>query len=163
MIRLKLFFIAFLAVAATCAISCTKDDEPAIIDEPSSGGNNDNDTISIMDHLSITVNGMEFTATLVDNESARVFAAMLPMTIDMSELNGNEKYYYLDSDLPTNSVRPGTIHAGDLMLYGSSCVVLFYDTFQSGYSYTRLGSIDNPAGLAAALGHGNATVTFAFQ
>ena len=78
----------------------------------------------------------------------------------MNELNGNEKYHYLDSSLPTNSYQPGTIHAGDLMLYGNNCVVLFYETFNSSYSYTRIGSIDDPSGLAAALGSGNVSVRF---
>ena len=114
-------------------------------------------------NLTITINGTAFTATLSDNDAARAFASMLPMTLNMSELNGNEKYYYLDNDLPTDSQRPGTIHAGDLMLYGSSCVVLFYETFSSGYSYTRLGQIDNPEGLAAAVGNGNVSVRFDVQ
>lgn len=78
----------------------------------------------------------------------------------MSEMNGNEKYHYLSENLPTDSYRPGTIQTGDLMLYGSSCVVLFYETFSSGYSYTRLGQIDNPKGLAAALGGGDVSVRF---
>lgn len=60
----------------------------------------------------------------------------------------------------TESYRPGMIRAGDLMLYGSSCVVLFYETFSSGYSYTRLGRIDNPEGLSATVGGGNVTVSF---
>ena len=52
------------------------------------------------------------------------------------------------------------IQVGDLMLYGSDCVVLFYETFQTSYSYTRLGSLDNPSELAASLGSGNVSVTF---
>ena len=88
------------------------------------------------------------------------FKTMLPMTIDMDELNGNEKYYYLNESLPSAPVNPGTIYAGDIMLYGNSCVVLFYQTFNTGYSYTRIGSLDDPTGLAEAVGPGNAMVTF---
>ena len=77
-----------------------------------------------------------------------------------NELNGNEKYHYLSSSLPTAAYQPGTIHAGDLMLYGNNCVVLFYETFNTSYSYTRIGAIDNPSGLASALGSGNISVRF---
>ena len=66
----------------------------------------------------------------------------------------------MSDSLPTNSQRPGNIHAGDLMLYGSDCLVLFYESFSSGYSYTKLGSVNDPSGLAAALGRGSVEVTF---
>ena len=46
------------------------------------------------------------------------------------------------------------------MLYGSNCIVLFYETFSSSYSYTRIGRLDNPSGLASDLGRGNVSVTF---
>lgn len=104
--------------------------------------------------------GQTFTITLLDNPSARALLKRLPMTVSMEELNGNEKYYYLPESLPTNSLRPGNIHTGDLMLYGSDCLVLFYESFSSGYSYTRLGSVNDPSGLAAALGRGSVEVTF---
>lgn len=113
-----------------------------------------------MPQLKIEVGGQIFTATLLDNPTTRALLDRLPMTISMSELNGNEKYYYLLESLPTNSQRPGNIHAGDLMLYGSDCLVLFYESFSSGYSYTKLGSVDNPAGLSAALGRGSVEVIF---
>lgn len=113
-----------------------------------------------MPQLTIEVDGQVFTATLEDNPTARALLERLPMTISMGELNGNEKYYYMPDSLPTDSHRPGNIRAGDLMLYGSDCLVLFYESFSSGYSYTRLGNIDDPSGLAAALGHGAVDVTF---
>ena len=113
-----------------------------------------------MPKLEIEAGGQTFTAALLDNPAARALLEQLPMTVSMEELNGNEKYYYMPNSLPVNAERPGNIHAGDLMLYGSDCLVLFYESFSSGYSYTRLGSIDDPSGLAAALGGGNVTVTF---
>ena len=109
--------------------------------------------------IKITVNSKTFTAELENNKTAKAFLEMLPMTISMEELNGNEKYYYMDEDLPTKSYKPGTIHSGDLMLFGSDCLVLFYQTFKSGYSYTKIGSIPEPQGLEKALGKGNAKIT----
>lgn len=111
--------------------------------------------------LTLTVGGQEFSVTLADNESARRLVDLLPLTLDMSELNGNEKFFYLDTELPADPYQPGQINAGDLMLYGDNCLVLFYESFTSGYSYTRLGSVDDPAGLAQALGSGEVEVTFA--
>ena len=110
--------------------------------------------------IEILVGGKAFTAVLNDNEAARALVEKLPMTLNMDELNGNEKYYYLDSALPTNASVPSGIHTGDLMLYGSSCLVLFYKSFPTSYSYTPLGRIDDPDGLAAALGSGSVQVTF---
>lgn len=137
---------------------------PAGNDDEEKGENTENNDTIPMDtmdrNITLTINGTSFAVTLEDNEAARAFAARLPLTLDMSELNGNEKYFYLDGSLPTASYRPGTIQTGDLMLYGSSCVVLFYQTFTSGYSYTRLGRVTNPEGLAAALGSGSVRVSF---
>jgi hypothetical protein len=126
--------------------------------------NNITDTIVKEDTMSrkikIKVNSQIFSVTLLDNNSTRAFIKMLPMTINMKELNGDEKYYDLPDRLPTNASNPRTIQMGDLMLFGSNTVVLFYKTFSTSYSYTRLGSIDDVSGLATALGSKNVTVTF---
>lgn len=113
--------------------------------------------------LRIQVGASTFTATLFDNPTTTAFVARLPLTISMTELNGNEKYYDLPQSLPTNAVNPNTIQAGDLVLHNSNTLVLFYQTLSTSYRYTRMGRIDNPTGLVTALGRGNVTVTFEVQ
>ena len=85
------------------------------------------------------------------------------MTLEMIELNDNEKYVRLPSSLPANASNPGTIQAGDLMLYGSNTLVLFYESFSTSYTYTKIGRIDDASGLAAALGTGNVKVSFELE
>lgn len=126
-------------------------------------GNNETDTTSSKPPggpMRIRVGSSTFTATLLSNPTVTAFKARLPMTVSMSESNGNEKLYNFTTSLPTNSSNPGTINTGDLMLYGSTTLVLFYKTFPTIYSYTKLGQIDNPAGLETALGSGSVTVRF---
>src|SRR5688572_17722328 len=108
----------------------------------------------------MTVGERRFAITLTDNAAARAFVALLPLTLEMSELNGNEKHGELPNALPANASRPGTIRNGDLMLYGADTLVVFYATFHSSYSYTRLGRVDDPAGLAQALGPRGVRVVF---
>jgi hypothetical protein len=150
--------LAFMSILIGSASSCSKEDDQIIIEDDQI--NTENDTIMANGKIKIMINSQTFTATLLDNNSAKAFKALLPMTINMTELNNNEKYYDLPNSLPTNSSNPGTIKNGDLMLYGSKTVVLFYKTFSTSYSYTKLGSIDDVTGLASALGSGNVTVTF---
>ena len=109
--------------------------------------------------MRIKIGAKTFTATLYDNATAAAFKSLLPMTISMRELNGNEKYFDLSANLPTNASNPRTIQSGDLMMYGSNTLVLFYKTFSTSYSYTRIGRINDTTGLAAAVGSGNIKVT----
>ena len=122
--------------------------------------NPNNASITNSMKLKITIGTNTFTATPYDNATVTAFKTTLPVTLSMRELNGNEKYFDLPNNLPANASNPGTIQAGDLMLYGTNTLVLFYKSFSTSYSYTRLARIDNPTGLAAALGSGNVTVTF---
>ncbi|KUY30405.1 cyclophilin-like fold protein [Elizabethkingia ursingii] len=150
-----LMVVAFMTMMVCSASSCDKNDH-------NSNTNNtpENTTPMANGKIKLKVASQTFTATLLDNNSAKVFKEMLPLTINMVELNNNEKYYDLPNSLPTNSSNPGTIKNGDLMLYGSKTLVLFYKTFSTSYSYTKLGAVDDITGLIAALGSGNVTVTF---
>nr|WP_295374658.1 cyclophilin-like fold protein [Pseudoxanthomonas sp.] len=111
----------------------------------------------------MTVGERRFAINLADNETARAFAAHSPLTLEMAELNGNEKHADLSEPLPTHPSRPGTIRNGDLMLYGSSTVVIFYETFRSSYAYTRLGWVDEPDDLGRILGRHDVRVFFSEQ
>lgn len=174
MITLTLLLVMAASVLTGCDTGNDPVTETPVItepnqDEPDNGGgseneNNDNtdnsDENNMNTNITIRVGGSSFTATLEDNPTGHAFARMLPMTVTMNELNGNEKYFYLSENLPTDSYRPGTIRNGDIMLYGANCIVLFYETFSSSYSYTRIGQLDNPSGLASALGNGDVIITF---
>ena len=111
--------------------------------------------------ITVTVNGKPFLATVENNETGQALLSRLPLTLTMEELHGNEKYCYTGEAFGGEQHVPQTIETGDLMVFGSDCLVLFYDTFANGdWSYKRVGKIDNPTGLADACGSGNASVTF---
>jgi hypothetical protein len=112
------------------------------------------------DTINITIGEKHFTAILESNPAATEFKKMLPLTITMKDLNNNEKFFDFSNNLPANVSNPRTIQSGDLMLWGSNTLVLFYKTFSTSYSYTRLGKIEDASGLAQAVGSGNVTVTF---
>ena len=80
----------------------------------------------------------------------------------MTDVNSNEKAFDLNEALPGDAQNPGTIHSGDLMLYGSNTVVLFYESFDTTYAYTRIGRLNVPDGLSEVLGAGDVTVRFAY-
>lgn len=111
--------------------------------------------------IHIAVGEKTFTAHIEDSETGRAFVAKLPLTLDMSELNGNEKYCY-GVELPGADKYYDSIAAGDLMLYSGNCVVLFYGS-AGGYNYTRIGNLTGTDGLKEALGTGSIRVSFAKQ
>lgn len=110
--------------------------------------------------IKITVGSKTFTATLENNASAKELVERMPFTVNMQELNGNEKYYQFPDSFPSDPRSFDTIKAGDLMLYQSDYLVVFYENHSTTYDYTKLGVIDNADGLAEALGSDSAQVTF---
>jgi hypothetical protein len=110
--------------------------------------------------MELTINGKSFKAALENNDTVTALKELLPITLEMNELNGNEKYHYLDTALPSAPEKVGHISEGDIMLYGDSCLVVFYESFDTSYTYTKIGHIDDVSGLADTLGTGSVTVTF---
>ena len=110
--------------------------------------------------VQIKIGDTNFQASFEDNKTTKALFKKFPVTYTMSELNGNEKYKYLSYELPENAKQVKTIHAGDIMLYGTDCIVLFYKDFKTSYSYTRLGRITDPSGLEKAVTKGKIKVQF---
>lgn len=69
----------------------------------------DSNTATMNEQIRIIIGNASFTATLEDNATAKAFKASLPITVNMTEHAGNEKFYYLPTALPTSTVTPGTI------------------------------------------------------
>ena len=103
-------------------------------------------------NVSLQVNGKTFKITLEENETTEELTKGLPLKMIMNELNGNEKYYDLNTMLPSNPTKVEEIKTGDVMLYNNNCLVIFYKDFKTTYSYTRIGKIENTEGLREALG-----------
>lgn len=110
----------------------------------------------LISDIQVIINGKTYNAKIEENQTAQSFVKMLPAQYNMNELNGNEKYVYLDNTLPTDWYSPKHIETGDIMLYGNNCLVVFYKSFDTSYSYTKIGHIEN----LSDLGNGNITIKF---
>jgi hypothetical protein len=149
-----IIFIFPLIVSASCTT-----EEPALLENKVQDSAHKTSEL-MKDTINIIIGEKHFTAILESNAAASEFKKMLPLTVNMKDLNSNEKFFDLSNSLPANAANPRTINSGDLMLWGANTLVLFYKTFSTSYSYTRLGTIENPSGLSQALGSGNVTVAF---
>jgi hypothetical protein len=110
----------------------------------------------VIESVKVVINEKEYIINLENNETAKSFVNYLPQELKMNELNGNEKYIYLSEKFPTNESNPDHIEAGDVMLYGNNCLVIFYKSIKkTDFSYTKLGHIDN----LGDLGKGSVKVT----
>ncbi|MGJ0301438.1 cyclophilin-like fold protein [Aliarcobacter cryaerophilus] len=101
-----------------------------------------------------------FELKLYENRTVEEFKKLLPLTLNMRDLHNNEKYATLPKTLPTNKEYLRTIKKGELMLFGNDTLVLFYDSFSTSYSYTKIGFIEDLKGLEKALGKSNITIKF---
>lgn len=108
--------------------------------------------------VKVKVGTKTFNGVLYDNPTSKALMKRMPVSYRMSDLNKNEKYKYLSYTLPTNEKAVRRIKAGDIMLYGDDCLVVFYKSFKTSYKYTPVGRITNVRGLKKAAGKGKVTV-----
>lgn len=159
---MKIRKIGCLVLLGILMTSCQNKIEVDLIQANQTGEKNDSEGINDDMNVEIVaeIKDQIFDVIIYDNRAANEFLVKLPLSIEMNDMNGNEKYYYLDERLTEEAVLPKKVNKGDLMLFGSECLVLFYGTFNTTYSYTPLGFIENTDKLAEVLGNGSVVITF---
>ena len=108
------------------------------------------------------------TAVAVDwenNESVEALKALCenePLVIQMSMYGGFEQVGPIGSRLPSNDAQT-TTSAGDIVLYSSNQIVVFYGS--NSWAYTKLGHItdQDASGMAGLLSNGNVTITISME
>lgn len=111
--------------------------------------------------MKLTVDGTEIHVIWEDNPSVdalRELCSRSPLTISMSMYGGFEQVGSIGSRLPSSDTRI-TTSAGDIVLYSSDSIVIFYGS--NTWSYTKLGHVDGmtDAELTELLSSKDVTVT----
>lgn len=134
-------FLLFISViiCSGCTASSIKKDASTI--ENSKSGKYSIEVNGEVTVMNITIENKPFQIELESNQATKELIARLPMNLKMNDLHGNEKYTYLVESLPTQIEQVRKVEKGDVMLFGSDCLVLFYQTFSTNYAYTKIGRI----------------------
>ena len=106
--------------------------------------------------IKVSINGKTYDAKIESNNTAKEFLDILPLSLSMTDSEGNRKYSYMYSGLNTNTLKIKDMQAGDIALSGNSTVVVFYKSTKSSGKFIKIGHID---GLPD-LGNGSASVSF---
>lgn len=94
-------------------------------------------------NIKIVVEGQELTASLTDNEAARAFWAMLPLTVTLEDYAGTEKVCGLSKRLSSGGAPAGhNPEIGDITYYAPwGNLALFYRDFGYAEGLIKLGEI----------------------
>ena len=115
--------------------------ETADTQEPVSAEDSDPDAEEETFTMKMRINDTDVKVSWENNASAKALAEMTkqgPVTIQMNAYGGFEQVGPIGATLPSNDTSIKT-HAGDIMLYTSDQMVIFYGS--NSWSYTRLGRI----------------------
>ena len=155
-IPILIAIIVSVVVTTTLMDNKESDKDPNL--SPETNQSIDNEEMT-MDKVYININNKKLGIDLENSSTTSALIKLLPLELSMNDLNGNEKYVYLNESLPTNTYSPKHIEAGDVMLFGDNCLVIFYESFDTSYSYSKIGHINNLPELDA----GNVSVNLSTE
>ncbi len=115
--------------------------------------------------LKLTIADTPVSVEWQDNESVKALKELAeegPLTVEMEMYGGFEQVGSLGSRLPSSDSQT-TTSCGDIVLYSSDRIVIFYGS--NSWSYTRLGRITDKSGeeLRSLLSNGDVSITIAVE
>ncbi|WP_164000422.1 cyclophilin-like fold protein [Pyxidicoccus caerfyrddinensis] len=104
--------------------------------------------------IRLTAGAKVLTATLLDNATARDFAALLPLTLALTDYASTEKVSDLPKRLSTKGAPSGsTPSAGDIAYYAPwGNLAIFYKDFSHSSGLIKLGRLDGDVEALRAAG-----------
>ena len=164
-----IFLIAITLIAlSSCAKSNstptpTTDEPSSTITTPSGDNQTTKEDESANMKLTLKIDGIEVEVLWLDNESVKALKNLAKdgLTINMSKYGGFEQVGSIGSTLPSVDTRI-TTNPGDIVLYSSNQIVLFYDS--NTWSYTKLGHINlSKSELTDLLGDEDVVITLSLE
>ena len=162
---LTLLLAIMLIIMTSCGKSDNSSTQPTT-DEPSTTittPSDDNSTTKEDEtanmKLTLKIDDMEVDVIWSDNDSVKALKNLAKdgLTINMSKYGGFEQVGSIGSTLPSADTRI-TTNPGDIVLYSSNQIVLFYDS--NTWSYTKLGHINlSKSELTDLLGDEDVVIT----
>lgn len=113
----------------------------------------------LLKSLVLTIDSSEVDVYWMDNDSVKALKNLAKngLTINMSKYGGFEQVGSIGFTLPSSDTRI-TTNPGDIVLYSSNQIVLFYDS--NTWSYTKLGHINlSKSELTDLLGDEDVVIT----
>ena len=113
--------------------------------------------------LTLKIGNTQVDVFWLDNDSVKALKQLAKngLSIDLEMYGDMEQFCSLGSTLPSSDTNL-TANAGDIMLYQSNKIVLFYGS--NTYSYTKLGHINlSKSELTELLGEENVTITLGLK
>ena len=108
--------------------------------------------------IKITVGNTVLTATLLDNATARAFAAKLPLTLPMQDLYSRELVYRFSDPLPTDNVQTTGYTVGEIIYWPPRhSFVIMYAQNGERFSMQKVGRIDTSVEIFRNTGDVNIT------
>jgi len=141
-ISIPILVVIIISVAVMTIMMNNKESDKDPNLSPETNQSIDNEEMA-MNKVYVNINDKKLGIDLENNSTTSALIKLLPLELSMNDLNGNEKYVYLNESLPTNTYSPKHIEAGDVMLFGDNCLVIFYESFDTSYSYSKIGHINN--------------------
>ena len=164
--RTIIFLISLIIISTLVACGKSNSTPTPITNEPSTTittPSDDNQTTKEDEttnmELTLKINDIEVDVIWTDNDSVRALKNLAKdgLTINMSKYGGFEQVGSIGSTLPSADTRI-TTNPGDIVLYSSNQIVLFYDS--NTWSYTKLGQINlSKSELSDLLGDEDVVIT----